>query len=156
MSALLPVVEGSFDCNPYFHGSPPRKELTLTQASPPTTTPMFCPLPIERLIGTMMGAVHLLPGTTQSSVAAKGSYDAEAMAIMTLGEFDSWFALEICRYNNSIHSSLGCTPVAKWEALSSEMTGCRLGRRGAAPWPRNIPPSHQASRPIPARSAGLE
>ena len=33
---------------------------------------------IERLIGTMMGAVHLLPGTTQSSVAAKGSY-AEAM-----------------------------------------------------------------------------
>jgi putative transposase len=76
---------------------------------------------IERLIGTMMGAVHLLPGTTQSSVAAKGSYDAEAMATMTLSEFDSWFALEICRYNNSIHSSLGCTPVAKWEALSGEM-----------------------------------
>ncbi|OHC53486.1 MAG: transposase [Rhodobacterales bacterium RIFCSPHIGHO2_02_FULL_62_130] len=78
---------------------------------------------IERLIGTMMGAVHLLPGTTQSSVAAKGSYDAEAMATMTLSEFDSWFALEICRYNNSIHSSLGCTPVAKWEALSGEMAG---------------------------------
>ena len=77
---------------------------------------------IERLIGTMMGAVHLLPGTTQSSVAAKGSYDAEATATMTLSEFDSWFALEICRYNNSIHSSLGCTPVAKWEALSGEMT----------------------------------
>jgi putative transposase len=33
---------------------------------------------VERLIGTMMGAVHLLPGTTQSSVAAKGGYDAEA------------------------------------------------------------------------------
>jgi putative transposase len=78
---------------------------------------------IERLIGTVMGAVHLLPGTTQSSVAAKGSYDAEAMATMTLSEFDSWFALEICRYNNSIHSSLGCTPVAKWEALSGEMAG---------------------------------
>jgi putative transposase len=75
------------------------------------------------LIGTMMGAVHLLPGTTQSSVAAKGSYDAEAMATMTLSEFDNWFALEICRYNNSIHSSLGCTPVAKWEALSGEMAG---------------------------------
>ncbi|MBB3237155.1 Mu transposase C-terminal domain-containing protein [Phyllobacterium endophyticum] len=78
---------------------------------------------IERLIGTMMGAVHLLPGTTQSSVAAKGSYNAEAMATMTLSEFDSWFALEICRYNNSIHSSLGCTPVAKWETLSGEMSG---------------------------------
>ncbi len=78
---------------------------------------------VERLIGTMMGAVHLLPGTTQSSVAAKGGYDAEAMAAMTLGEFDRWFALEICRYNNSIHSSLGCTPVAKWEALAGEMAG---------------------------------
>ena len=78
---------------------------------------------VERLIGTMMGAVHLLPGTTQSSVAAKGGYDAEAMAAMTLREFDRWFALEICRYNNSIHSSLGCTPVAKWEALAGEMSG---------------------------------
>jgi len=78
---------------------------------------------IERLIGTMMGAVHLLPGTTQSSVLAKGDYDAEGMATMTLSEFDRWFVLEICRYNNSIHSSLGCTPVAKWEALSAEMMG---------------------------------
>jgi putative transposase len=78
---------------------------------------------VERLIGTMMGAVHLLPGTTQSSVAAKGGYDAQAMAAMTLREFDRWFALEICRYNNSIHSSLGCTPAAKWEALAGEMAG---------------------------------
>ena len=78
---------------------------------------------VERLIGTMMGAVHLLPGTTQSSVAAKGGYDAEAMAALTLREFDRWFALEICRYNNSIHSSLGCTPVAKWDALAGEMSG---------------------------------
>lgn len=78
---------------------------------------------IERLIGTMMGAVHLLPGTTQSSVLAKGDYDAEGMATMTLSEFDRWFVLEICRYNNSIHSSLGCTPVAKWEVLSAEMMG---------------------------------
>lgn len=63
---------------------------------------------VERLIGTMMGAVHLLPGITQSSVAAKGGYDAEANAGMTLREFDLWFALEICRYNNSMHSSLNC------------------------------------------------
>ena len=31
--------------------------------------------------------------------------------------------MEICRYNNSVHSSLGCTPVAKWEALAGEMSG---------------------------------
>ena len=47
MSALLPVVEGRFDCNPYVHGSPPYKELTLAQARSPTTTPMFCPLPLR-------------------------------------------------------------------------------------------------------------
>lgn len=36
----------------------------------------------------MMGTVHLLPGTTQSSVAAKGDYDAEGMATITISEFD--------------------------------------------------------------------
>jgi hypothetical protein len=45
MSALLPVAEGRFDRNPNVRGSPPRKELTLAQARPPTTTTMFCPLP---------------------------------------------------------------------------------------------------------------
>lgn len=55
-------------------------------------------------------------------IGRKGSYDAEAKAAMSLSEFDSWFVLEICRYNNSVHSSLGCTPVAKWEALAAEMS----------------------------------
>jgi putative transposase len=32
---------------------------------------------IERLIGTMMGAVHVLPGTTFSNVAQKAGYPAE-------------------------------------------------------------------------------
>jgi hypothetical protein len=32
MSALLPIIEGRFDCNPNVHGSPPRKDLTLAQA----------------------------------------------------------------------------------------------------------------------------
>lgn len=35
---------------------------------------------IERLIGTMMGAVHLLPGTTFSDIAERGDYDSEARA----------------------------------------------------------------------------
>ena len=33
---------------------------------------------IERLIGTMMGAAHLLPGTTQSNPQEKGAYDPRA------------------------------------------------------------------------------
>lgn len=34
---------------------------------------------IERLIGTTIGKIHLLPGTTYSSVADKGDYDAEGL-----------------------------------------------------------------------------
>jgi len=41
---------------------------------------------IERLIGTMMGAVHLLPGSTSSNTVERGSYDSEAAAIMTMAE----------------------------------------------------------------------
>ena len=33
---------------------------------------------IERLIGTMMGAVHLLPGTTFSDIGERGGYDSAA------------------------------------------------------------------------------
>src|SRR5215472_6506909 len=43
---------------------------------------------IERLIGTMMGEVHLLPGTTSSSVADRGDYDSAGCATMTLKEFE--------------------------------------------------------------------
>ncbi|MEP4962367.1 MAG: hypothetical protein ABJU19_24160 [Roseobacter sp.] len=39
---------------------------------------------IERLIGTTMGAVHVLPGTTQSSPKDKGEYDSTGKAVMTL------------------------------------------------------------------------
>ena len=40
---------------------------------------------VERLIGTMMGAVHLLPGSHFSNIFERGDLDAEAEAVMTLG-----------------------------------------------------------------------
>ena len=40
---------------------------------------------IERLIGTVMGAVHLLPGTTFTSVIKKGSYRPEKTASLQVG-----------------------------------------------------------------------
>jgi putative transposase len=39
---------------------------------------------IERLIGTMMGKVHLLPGTTFSDVRTKGEWDPQKTAAMTI------------------------------------------------------------------------
>jgi len=72
---------------------------------------------IERLIGTMMGAVHLLPGTTFSNVNEKGSYASEGRALLTLPELERWLALQIAGvYHLSIHSALGATPLAVWQA----------------------------------------
>jgi putative transposase len=71
---------------------------------------------IERLIGTMMGAVHLFPGTTFSSVSEKGSYASEERASLTLAELERWLALQIAGvYHLSIHSALGKTPLAAWQ-----------------------------------------
>ena len=39
---------------------------------------------IERVIGTLIGQCHLLPGTTKNSVRAKGDYDSKKHAAMTL------------------------------------------------------------------------
>jgi putative transposase len=74
---------------------------------------------IERLIGTMMGAIHMLPGTTFSSVAERGDYDPARHALMTLDELERWLALEIVgHYHNEVHASLRMPPNAAWrEAL---------------------------------------
>ncbi|KFG90090.1 Integrase catalytic subunit [Sphingobium herbicidovorans NBRC 16415] len=78
---------------------------------------------IERLIGTTIGEVHLLPGTTFSNVQAKGDYDAEAEACMTLTEFERWFALQVGIYHGSIHRELGVTPLSAWkEATAARQT----------------------------------
>ena len=78
---------------------------------------------IERLIGTTMGAVHVLPGTTMSSTKDKGDYDSLGQAALTLSEFEDWLVLEICRYHNNVHSGLGRTPLAAWADLSGDIKG---------------------------------
>jgi putative transposase len=71
---------------------------------------------IERLIGTMMGKVHLLPGTTFSNIAEKGDTDPEKTAAMTLDELERWLALAISGvYHRTVHRALEVTPLAAWE-----------------------------------------
>jgi putative transposase len=43
---------------------------------------------IERLIGTIMGRVHLLPGSTGSNPQDKGHYPAQAQARLTMAELE--------------------------------------------------------------------
>ena len=69
---------------------------------------------IERLIGTMMGSAHLLPGTTFSDIEARGDYNSLANSAMTLDELEQWLALEILRYHAARHGALGIPPIAAW------------------------------------------
>ncbi|WP_144389836.1 Mu transposase C-terminal domain-containing protein [Phaeobacter sp. 22II1-1F12B] len=78
---------------------------------------------VERLIGTTMGAVHVLPGTTHSSIVEKGDYDSEKHAVLTLTEFEDWLHLEICRYHNTVHEALGRTPLAAWADMGGDTAG---------------------------------
>lgn len=75
---------------------------------------------IERLIGTTMGAIHMLRGTTFSSVKDRAGYPAEGRANMTLRELESWLALEILgKYHHRIHSALKRPPLAVWAELTA-------------------------------------
>ena len=60
----------------------------------PIATPRFGGY-IERLVGTVMGEVHLFPGRTFSSVADRGSYDSEGRATLKLTGSDTWLARQI-------------------------------------------------------------
>jgi len=80
---------------------------------------------IERLIGTLMGRVHLLPGTTGSNLVDKGAYPAEAESTLTMAELECWLAIEICeQYHRRVHRSLRRSPLSAWqEALRQSGSG---------------------------------
>jgi putative transposase len=78
---------------------------------------------IERLIGTMMGALHLLPGSHFSNVRERGDLDPEAEAAMTLPELETYIALEIVgSYHARIHRALDVPPAAAWKARIGGVT----------------------------------
>ena len=80
----------------------------------PPATPRFGGH-IERLMGTLMGRVQALPGSTFSNVAARAAYDSEARALLSFGEFERILVLEVLGpYHNETHSALGRTPAAAW------------------------------------------
>jgi putative transposase len=71
---------------------------------------------VERLIGTLMGEVHLLPGTTFNSVSQRGDYDSAKHSAMTLTELERWLILQIAGvYHLRPHSALGCAPLLAWQ-----------------------------------------
>jgi putative transposase len=70
---------------------------------------------IERLIGTAMGMIHELPGTTFSNPRQRGAYDSGAAAFLTLAELERWLALAIAGpYHQTAHGTLKEPPAARW------------------------------------------
>jgi putative transposase len=71
---------------------------------------------IERVLGTLLREIHDLPGTTFSSIKDKEGYNSEKEAVMTKSEFETWLVTLICKvYHQRMHSSIGMTPLRKWE-----------------------------------------
>ncbi|WP_312120176.1 Mu transposase C-terminal domain-containing protein [Brevundimonas diminuta] len=75
---------------------------------------------IERLIGTMMGRVHFLPGSTFSNPKQKEKYKSEVKARLTIDELQQWFAQEVLDYHERRHSMLGISPREAWETMCRE------------------------------------
>ncbi|WP_363351785.1 hypothetical protein [Methylocystis echinoides] len=70
---------------------------------------------IERLIGTMMGEMHLLPGTSFGNPIERGSHDSKKHPAMSLRELECYLGWEIAGgYHERIHSALMRSPAAIW------------------------------------------
>lgn len=69
---------------------------------------------VERVIGTAMGKVHELPGTTFSNPEQRGGYDADGKAALTLRELERFLVLAVAAYHGSVHGGLGQTPAGRW------------------------------------------
>lgn len=80
---------------------------------------------VERSFRTYMRKTHTLSGTTFSNTRSKFDYDSSGKAILTLREFESWFATYITMvYHHEYHSGIKMTPIARFQEglLGTEAT----------------------------------
>ncbi|MCO1334539.1 DDE-type integrase/transposase/recombinase [Microbulbifer sp. OS29] len=71
---------------------------------------------IERLLGTLLREIHVLPGSTFSSIKEREGYDSDKKSAMTRSEFEVWLMTMISKvYHQKVHSRIGMTPLKKWE-----------------------------------------
>jgi putative transposase len=111
----------------------------------PPATPRFG-AHIERLIGTQMGAVHLLPGTTFGSISARQGYKSDAQAQLTLRELERWLAAEILgKYHQRVHSALKRPPIAVWREHEGR-TPLRMPEDRLGFWVSFLPGEHRMLR----------
>lgn len=80
----------------------------------PPATPRFGGH-VERLIGTLMRRVRLLPGSTYSDFLQARPKSAEKGAMLTLNELGIFLLEDINRYHRKAHRALGVSPLSAWE-----------------------------------------
>lgn len=84
---------------------------------------------IERMMGTLAGEMHKLPGTTFSNTRERKGYNSLAEASMTLKELERHLAeFFVNVYHQRMHSELGMSPIRKWEqGLAGDSTRPGIG-----------------------------
>ena len=71
---------------------------------------------VERVIGTLMEAVHQIPGTTFSNIQERKEYDSDKNSSMTFKEFERWLVTFITKvYHKRKHEGIGMSPEQLWE-----------------------------------------
>lgn len=102
---------------------------------------------IERLIGTMMGEMHLLPGTSFGNPIERGSYDSKKQSAMSLRELECYLGWEIAGgYHERIHSSLMRSPLAIWREHEDRVR-LRMPHDRMAFWVSFLPEERRKLRP---------
>lgn len=102
---------------------------------------------IERLIGTMMGQMHLLPGTSFGNPIERGSYDPKKNSAMSLRELECFLGWEIAGgYHDRIHSTLMRSPLAVWREHEARIN-LRMPHDRMAFWVSLLPEAYRTLRP---------
>jgi putative transposase len=89
---------------------------------------------IERLLGTFMKRMRLIPGNTFNEILNTKSPYPQQHAVLTLKDLQRWFANEIVAYHNERHSVLGCPPIVAWERAWQTPHGIVLPHYPKDPW----------------------
>jgi putative transposase len=111
-----------------FHGSAFHRGCDLNRIDViyrPPATPRFGGH-VERLIGTLMRKVRLLPGNSYSDILRRRPRRAEARAQLTMGDLRWYLAEEIARYHHTSHRTLGIPPRSAWERAWTRERGIEL------------------------------
>ncbi len=110
---------------------------------------------IERLMGTQMGSLHLLPGTTFNNAEECAEYDSKRHSALTLRDLERYIALDIVgAYHQSIHSSLGRPPIAVWRDREGEIP-LRLPQDRMRFWLNFLPERERTLLPTGVQLFGL-